>query len=461
MTPIPDISKPDALFLAQTPEDQFFDRKSKDISGRGVQRMVVAFANSDGGELVIGIKDEKEALDPAKRWDGANNIEFYNQHIQSTVELSPSVGFRYEFLRCSEYTGYIIRIFVDKSRDVCMTSDKTVYIRAGAQCIPIKDAAKITQLAFAKGAQSYENRRLEGVPPEIIIDSKEMERFIEDSNIIPNSIAYAINEGLLDQKDWTPLAAGLLLYADNPQGNFPTRCETRIVFYDTKEDKPERNHLKINETIGGPLYQQIHRSIERISEIMSGISILTSEGLTKVSYPPEAVWEIVVNALIHRDYSISDDVQIVIFQNRIEIVSPGRLPGNVTVENILDVRDSRNPKIVKALRRYKDAPNKDLGEGLNTAFDKMKEWRLQPPIFEEVGNYLKVTIGHKPLATPEEAVLDYLSNHPEIRNSIARELTGIRSENQMKEVFYRLRDRGLIEPVPEKKGNASAWRKTP
>nr|WP_295469739.1 ATP-binding protein [Mesorhizobium sp.] len=192
---------------------------------------------------------------------------------------------------------------------------------------------------------------------------------------------------------------------------------------------------------------------------MSGISILTPEGLTKVSYPPEAVWEIVVNALIHRDYSIGDDVQILIFQNRIEILSPGRLPGSVTVENILDVRDSRNPKIVKALRRYKDAPNQDLGEGLNTAFDKMKEWRLQPPVFEEIGNYLKVTIGHKPLATPEEAVLDYLSNHVEIRNSIARELTGIRSENQMKEVFYRLRDRGLIEPVPEKKGNASAWRK--
>ncbi|MGQ3121762.1 MAG: ATP-binding protein [Aliihoeflea sp.] len=244
------------------------------------------------------------------------------------------------------------------------------------------------------------------------------------------------------------------------KGFFRLDARPGFVFYDTKEEKPERAHLKINETVGGALYQQIHNSIRRISEIMSDISVLTPEGLTKVSYPPEAIWEIVVNALIHRDYSISDDVQILIFQNRIEVISPGKLPGHVTVNNILDVRDSRNPKIVKALRRYKDAPNQDLGEGLNTAFDKMKEWKLQPPYFEERDNYLKVTIGHNPLATPEEAVLDYLSNHPEIRNSIARELTGIRSENQMKEVFYRLRDRGLIEPVPEKKGNASAWRKS-
>ncbi|WP_291395846.1 ATP-binding protein [Devosia sp.] len=149
-----------------------------------------------------------------------------------------------------------------------------------------------------------------------------------------------------------------------------------------------------------------------------------------------------------------------IFQNRIEVISPGRLPGHVTVENILDVRDSRNPKIVRTLRRYKDAPNQDLGEGLNTAFQKMKEWRLQPPVIQQLQNAVKVTIPHTPLATPEEAVLEYLQTHEEINNSIARFLTGIKSENQMKEVFYRLRDRGLIERVPDKRGNAAAWRRT-
>ena len=67
-----------------------------------------------------------------------------------------------------------------------------------------------------------------------------------------------------------------------------------------------------------------------------------------------------VNAIIHRDYAIADDVQVRIFDNRIEIESPGKLPGFVTVDNILDVRYSRNKQIVRTLARYKTLPNKDM-----------------------------------------------------------------------------------------------------
>jgi ATP-dependent DNA helicase RecG len=133
---------------------------------------------------------------------------------------------------------------------------------------------------------------------------------------------------------------------------------------------------------------------------MSAVSIWTTSGLRTLQYPPEAIWEIVVNAIIHRDYSISDDVQIRIFDNRVEIISPGKLPGYVSIQNILDARYSRNSKIVRTLARYPSPPNKDLGEGLNTAFQKMKEWRLKAPEIAEEGNYVRVTIPHIPLAAP-------------------------------------------------------------
>ena len=245
--------------------------------------------------------------------------------------------------------------------------------------------------------------------------------------------------------------------SDNPQGIIPTRCECRIVFYDTREENPERHHLKINETVSGPLYRQIYAVVERVTEILSGISILTPGGLKKVDYPPEAIWEIITNAIIHRDYSIADDVQIVIYQNRIEVKSPGALPAFVTLQNILDVRYSRNPKIVRTLRRYPDPPNQDLGEGLNTAYQKMEDRRLRPPIIEILDNYVLVTISHTPLATPEDAVVEFLKSNDRITNRKARELTGIRSENQMKEVLYRLRDRNVIYLDPELKGNKAAW----
>jgi len=186
---------------------------------------------------------------------------------------------------------------------------------------------------------------------------------------------------------------------------------------------------------------------------------MTPTGLKIISNPPEAIWEVVANAMIHRDYSIADDIQVSIFQNRIEVKSPGRLPGFVTKDNYLDVRYSRNPKIVQTLARYKSPINKDLGEGLNTAFEKMRFWKLQSPILEEIQNYVVVTLPHTPLATPEEGVMEYLNIHDEIKNGIAREITGIRSENQMKEVFYRLRDKKLIERIPGKHGNSAARQK--
>ena len=76
------------------------------------------------------------------------------------------------------------------------------------------------------------------------------------------------------------------------------------------------------------------------------------------------------NAVIHRDYSIADDIQIQIFNNRIIVKSPGKLPGLVTVDNILDSRFSRNSKIVRILNKYKNPVNKDMGEGLN-----FKKWK--------------------------------------------------------------------------------------
>jgi ATP-dependent DNA helicase RecG len=211
--------------------------------------------------------------------------------------------------------------------------------------------------------------------------------------------------------------------------------------------------------VEGPLHQLAFKTVERVSAIMSSISVWTTDGPKSLSFPPETIWEIVVNALIHRDFSISDDVQIQIFDNRIEVISPGKLPGYVRPENILEARYARNPKIVSILSKYRLAPNKDIGEGLDTAFRKMKEWRMRAPEVEETGNYVKVTIPHAPLATPQEAILEFLEKNPQITNRQARDITGIRSENAMKSEFYKLRDVGVLEMIPELKGNRAAWRK--
>jgi ATP-dependent DNA helicase RecG len=129
----------------------------------------------------------------------------------------------------------------------------------------------------------------------------------------------------------------------------------------------------------------------------------------------------------------------------------------MTLDNLLTDRFSRNPTINRLINKYPDPPNKDIGEGLKTTMRSMAEAKLKPPRFAQEDNYFVVTIEHTPLARPQEIVLQYLDGHDEITNAIARELTGINSENTMKEVFYDLRDTGVIERVPGKAGNKSAW----
>jgi ATP-dependent DNA helicase RecG len=113
------------------------------------------------------------------------------------------------------------------------------------------------------------------------------------------------------------------------------------------------------------------------------------------------------------------------------------------------------------INKFPDAPNKDVGEGLNTAFAAMKKLRLKEPVIEESEHSVTINIRHTPLASAHDTVIAYLENNSEITNMIARDLTGIRSENSMKSVFLSLKDRGLIEPVPgETIGGKAAWRKT-
>lgn len=213
-------------------------------------------------------------------------------------------------------------------------------------------------------------------------------------------------------------------------------------------------------TVEGCLYDQIKESVGRTVEFVEDIQKLGPKGLEPISYPIEALHEILTNAVLHRDYSIPVDVHVRIFDNRIEIESPGKLPGHVTRENILQEQFARNGHIVRMINKFPDPPNKDVGEGLNTAFSAMTRLRLKLPEIRETENSVLVVIKHEKLASPEESVMEYLDSHDEITNRTGREITGIKSENSMKRVFYRMRDRGIIEPVPGRIGFRSAWRKT-
>ncbi len=127
------VTNKEALAISNRDEDHFYERKSIAVSGRKIQKAVTAFANADGGELIVGVADNKERPEPEERWVGAANIEQLNAALQNVQEVKPSVDVRYEFLKCSERAGYVLRIQIEKSSDVHQTADGTVYQRHGAQ----------------------------------------------------------------------------------------------------------------------------------------------------------------------------------------------------------------------------------------------------------------------------------------------------------------------------------------
>ena len=262
--------------------------------------------------------------------------------------------------------------------------------------------------------------------------------------------------------DGKPTAAGVLLFSDEPQTALPKRSAIKIYQYKTKADEGSRETLAFDPiTIEGCAYDQIKEAVQKTKEVVEKMKRLGEEGLEGVSYPDETLHEIITNAVLHRDYSIAADVHVRVYDNRIEIESPGRLPGHITLDNILSEQSARNPKIVRLINKFPDPPNKDVGEGLNTAFEAMKKLRLKEPEIEQREHSVIVNIRHQPLASAQDTVMEYLKTNPEITNMIARDLTGIRSENSMKNVFLALKEHGMIEPVPGKEiGPKSAWRKT-
>lgn len=451
------VSEEEVEMLLDTTEGHFVDLKGVDISPASVTKTVSAFANTSGGELFIGIDERISDGGRERVWRGFENPEAANGLIQALESMSP-LGNHYtvDFLQNPNRFGVVAHITVFKAREILRATNGQVYVRRGAQKLPVEGEEAIKRLQYDKGITTFEDELLDVDIKEVSNSATTIEFML---SVVPTSEPEIFLEKQRVVQRGRPTVAGVLLFSDEPQAILPKRSAIKVFRYKTKQEG-ERDTLAFDPiTIEGPVYDLVYGAVDKCKEIIESIQKLGPTGLQDVSYPEEALHEIVTNAVLHRDYSIAADVQIRVFDDRVEIESPGKLAGHITVNNVLTEQYARNPKIVRLVNKFPNAPNKDVGEGLNTAFQAMEKLRLKPPIIEEQDNSVLVTLKHETLASPEQLVMEYMETHEEITNLVARDLTGIRSENSMKEVFYRLRNRGILEQVPGKLGNKAAWRK--
>jgi ATP-dependent DNA helicase RecG len=442
------VKEKEADAITQIEEGQFSEIKDKAISPSKLSHTIAAFANSDGGDLYIGIGEQLLGGNVKKRnWDGFPDIEAANGHMQAFEKAFPlGKEFQYEFLRCTTRPGLVLHVQVMRTHGMVKAYDGIPYIRRGAQNLPQKTADELRRLEFQKGVTSFEAHTVKAAK-ELITESPITRQYLK--HVVPN----AQPEPWLKKQslivDGMPTVAGVLLFAEEPQAQLPKRCGIKVYRYGTQEAEGFRDVLTfIPMTVEGCLYAQIKEAVKVTTKEVEGIKRLGQEGLQAITYPPETLHEIITNAVIHRDYSIADDIHVRIFDNRIEVQSPGRLPAHVTPQNILNERFARNGAIVRLLNKFPDPPNRDVGEGLNTAFEKMHGLGLKAPNIEEREADVLVTIRHEALASPEQAIMKYLETHHTIKNKEARAITHIKDSDQMKRILSRMAKNGEIEGVP-------------
>lgn len=440
-------------------EGQFSDVKATAITPAKLSHTISAFANTDGGDLYIGISEQMLGGNVKKReWSGFHDIEAANGHMQAFERCFPlGKDFQYDFLRCPTRPGVVLHVQVSRTQGIARSTDGTAYVRRAAQNLPQETADELRRLEYTKGLISFEGQPVQA-PKELIIESQVTREYLQ--HVVPNAQpeAWLRKQSLI--LNGMPTVAGLLLFAEEPQAQIPKHCGIKVYRYETQEAQGFREVLTfIPITVEGCLYKQIKEAVAVTIREVERIPHVSAEGMKPTTYPPDTIHEIITNAVIHRDYSIADDIHIRIFDNRIEVQSPGRLPAHVTPKNILDERFARNGAIVRLLNKFPDPPNRDVGEGLNTAFDKMRQLGLKDPTIEERDSDVLIIIRHEPLASPEQTILKYLDSHDRIKNKTAREITYIKDSDQMKRILSKMADRGELEGVPGARFGGMAYQK--
>lgn len=433
--------------LLELQEDHFADFKSKKIKPAKLQETFVAFANTDGGELWVGIED---ADSEGERIQGFNLKEDANDIVKVLLEeTEPSVeGLDIEFLKFDN-KGYVLHISIPKSTKVHYTSNHKCFIRLNASTREIK-GDKVVQLGYSKGSLPYEKKTVDVMEVEDFIHNPKILNYIDRVRSKQSPDIFMRKQRLLTKKDgeFIPNVCCVLMFEEEPQAVLETRCAIKVYRLLTTSPEYKREQLQgMPSTINGSVEEQVYNAKSTIGKFLENVTYQIQGELVKLNYPVEAIHEILVNAIIHRDYSLNDDIHIKIFDNRIEVISPGKLAGYISIENIYEERYSRNPNLVRMLHNLPNPVNHDIGEGLDTARNVLKKVGLIPPIIEQLDNAVKVTIKHQKLASLEDEILKTLNEVSQVTNKEIREQTGEEDMQKVKKAFQRLKAKGLIEPV--------------
>ena len=262
----------------------------------------------------------------------------------------------------------------------------------------------------------------------------------------------------------SPTTSGILLFGRNPQAYFPHSGLVFVKFLGT-EPRGEGGlpGYGRREEIGGPLARIIERAWQvTLEEMTKGAVVKGLEREEKTEYPPFAVREALVNAVCHRDYRVRGRrIEIRMFSDRMEVISPGGLPGFITVDNLVEEHFSRNPRIVAGLFQW--GYIEELGLGIDRMIEEMTQAGHRPPQFKAQPHSFTVILSNVRERRPTPAwertmnerqvrALTYLREHGSITNREYQQLCPDVSAETLRIDLADLVQRGMLMRVGAKKG---------
>ena len=443
---------------SETPLVEFKDARGG-FPKTPTRKTLSAFGNTKGGVIVFGVEEKKDKILEVV---GANNIAELQERISalSSEEMSKVLRLGYHHIEIQN--KIVLAIYVPECKNRTkpyhfkeLGMPRGAYVRDGNTD---RQMTEDEMRSYVRNAQidNFDNNCTEDAIKDDLAFEK-IEDFLRKSaektgrefNGIDDNVLQNIGLVKICDEVLRPTIAGYLIFAkENPQNKLQfERYKIRCVRY---KRSGVSSDILDKADIVGTLDEQIdlmHSFVLR--NIKNSAQIVGTKRIERYEYPEKAIREIVANAVIHRDYRITETyTQVNVFEDRIEIFNPGNLPPGVTIENIKISQVSRN-KIIAARLNEMDYME-EYGRGIGIVIMKMSEWGLLPPIFKNTSNSFRVILPGEKLSQLNErqlSIWQHLVDKERITRKEVEELLPNASQAVLRSDLVKMREIGLLNQM--------------
>lgn len=434
----------DLIELLKKHEGKSLEFKRDMSSTDGVMKTIVAFANTSGGVLLIGVEDK------TRRVCGVRNALLVEEQLANLISDSivPKLLPEIELLPWRSRHVVAVQIFPSPVRPHHLRSlgpKAGVFVRVGSTN-RVADQSLIEEFRRYVREESFDESPMPSLKPADIDFEAAVSAFANTRRIRLKDMRTLHLTTRYHGQD-VPTVGGILLFGKNREAHFPDAWIQAGLF-----EGRNRDRLKDTTEIRSIPSQAVEEAVEFIRRnIQREITIGEVRRTEKWRYPREAIREAVINAVAHADYSQQGaPIRISIFSDRLEIENPGLLPFGLTVEDIqAGVSKLRNRVIGRVFKEL------DLieqwGSGIHRMITACREAGIDDPQFEEIGTHFRVTLrqsagGRPVMDKTAQSILALIGKNPGLStNEIATRIK--RSPRATRTQLHKLVDYGYIVEV--------------